>query len=119
MADFPTLSRAPLMNEEETLEDSTISDKMENGAVFTRPRFSRMRRTWKVNYKALTIADRDLLRTHAQTVGGFSNFNFVDNRVPGSPATLNVRFSKLPTLKDGGIARGAKVFDASFEITEL
>ena len=116
---FPTLSRAPLMNEEETLEDSTIRDSMENGAVFTRPRFSRMRRSWKVNYKACSVADRDALRTFAQTVGGSLNFNFIDNRVPTAPAVLNVRFSKLPTIKDSGWANGGKAFDFSFELTEL
>jgi hypothetical protein len=117
-ASFPTLSRAPLMNEEETLEDSTIRDEMENGAVFTRPRWLRMRRTWKVNYKACPVADRNLLRTFANSVGGWANFDFVDNRT-ATPETLNVRFSKLPTIKDGGWATGAKVFDFSFEITEL
>lgn len=116
---FPTLSRAPLMNEEETLEDSTIRDQMENGAVYTRPRWTRMRRTWKVNYKACSIADRDALRTFANSVGGWNNFTFTDNRILSEPEFLNVRFSKLPTIKDGGWATGAKVFDFSFEITEL
>lgn len=107
------------MNEEETLEDGTISDKMENGAVFTRPRFSRMRRTWKVNYKACPVADRDALRTFAMSVGGWENFTFIDNRIASAPETLNVRFSKLPTIKDGGWVKGGKAFDFSFELTEL
>lgn len=106
------------MNEEETLEDSTIRDEMENGAVFTRPRFSRMRRSWKVSYKALTVADRDALRTFAQTVGGFSNFNFTDNRT-ATAETLNVRFAELPNIKDDGWASGEKRFAVSFKITEL
>jgi len=106
------------MNEEETLEDATIRDQAENGAVFARPRFSRMRRTWKVQYKACTVADRDSLRTFAMAQGGWGNFNFVDNRT-ATPETLNVRFSKLPTIKDGGWAGGEKRFDFSFELTEL
>jgi len=118
MADFPSLSRAPVMDEEETVEDATVRDKMENGAVFTRPRWPRMRRTWKVNYKACTVADRDALRTFRNSVGGWTNFNFVDNRT-AMPETLNVRFSKLPTIKDGGWVNGAKAFNFSFEITEL
>lgn len=116
---FPTLSRAPLMNEEETLEDSTIHDNMENGAVFTRPRYSRMRRTWKVQYKTCTVADRDALRIFASSVGGWTNFDFADNRVASAPETLNVRFSKLPTIKDGVFAGGQKRFDFSFELTEV
>lgn len=107
------------MNEEETLEDATILDKMENGAVYARPRFSRMRRSWKVNYKACPVADRDALRAFAMAQGGWGNFNFVDNRVAGAPATLNVRFSRLPTIKDSGWAGGEKRFDFSFELTEL
>ena len=107
------------MNEEESFEDSTLRDKMENGAVFARPRFTRMRRTWKVNYKAMPVADRDALRTFVNTVGGWTNFNFVDTRIPGAPVTLNVRFAKLPTIKDSGWANGGKVFDLAFEITEL
>jgi hypothetical protein len=119
MADFPTLTRAPQMNEEETLEDATIRDSMENGAVYTRPRWPRMRRTWKVSYKACPVADRDALRTFARSVGGWTNFTFLDNRVPSEPEFLNVRFSKLPTIKDSGWANGAKAFDFSFEIAEL
>src|SRR4051812_4397284 len=99
---FPTLSRAPLMNEEETFEDSTIRDNAENGAVYARPRFQRSRRTWKVNYKACTVADRTALRSFVNTVGGWLNFNFIDDRIPGATETLNVRFGKLPTIKDGG-----------------
>src|SRR2546422_916697 len=115
---FPTLSRSPLMNEEETLEDSTVRDQMENGAVYTRPRWARMRRTWKVSYKACPVADRNALRTFQNSVGGWTNFDFIDNRT-STPETLNVRFSKLPTIKDSGWADGGKVFDFSFEITEL
>lgn len=116
---FPTLSRAPLMNEEESLEDSTIRDQMENGAEFTRPRYQRQRRTWKVQYKALSAADRNSLRTFALAHGGWDNFDFIDNRVPATPETLNVRFSKLPTFKDSGWANGGKIFDANLEIKEM
>lgn len=107
------------MNEEETWEDSALKDKMENGAVFARPRFSRMRRTWKINYKACPVADRDVLRTFMASVGGWGAFSYVDNRIASAPETVTVRFSKLPTIKDGGWADGVKVFDFSFEITEL
>ena len=115
---FPTLSRAPLMNEEETLEDSTIRDPMESGAVFARPRFSRMRRTFAVNYELLTETDRDTLRTFTQTNGGWNSFTFTDNRT-STPETLTVRFSKLPTIPDDKFAGGQKRFKASFEITEV
>lgn len=116
---FPSLTRAPQMDVEESWEDSTIRDKMENGAMFARPRFQRMRRTFKLNYKACTATDRDTLRSFVTANGGWAKFAFVDDRVSTDVATLNVRFSKLPTYKDGGLLDGEKRFDISFEITEV
>jgi len=106
------------MDEKETFEDSTIRDQMENGAQYTRPRFSRMRRTWAVNFELLTETDRNTLRTFTQTNGGFNSFTWTDNRT-ATPETVTVRFSKLPAITDDKYAGGQKRFKTSFEITEV
>jgi hypothetical protein len=110
------------MDEEETTEDPTIRDSMENGVVRARPRYTRaagLRRTYKINYKALSAADRQNIRDFRDLVGGWMEFVFVDNRIAGASESLTVRFSKLPTLKDGGFLGGQKTFTASFSIEEV
>lgn len=104
------------MDIKESVEDNTLRDQMENGATFTRPRFSRMRRTWAVNYKLLKASDRAALRAFRDTVGGSVNFNFT---LPGDTTAVNVRFSKLPVITDDKFAGGEKRFATTFEITEL
>jgi len=45
------------MDSSRSLEDDTIRDQNESGAVATRPRFTRARRTWKINTRNLTAED--------------------------------------------------------------
>jgi hypothetical protein len=45
------------MDSSKSLEDDTIRDQMESGYVATRPRFTRARRTWKVNVRNLQAED--------------------------------------------------------------
>jgi hypothetical protein len=54
---FPSLSRQPSMDSSKTTEDDTIKDQAESGYVSTRPRFTRARRTWKVNTRNLVLED--------------------------------------------------------------
>src|SRR5579862_1485612 len=54
---FPSLSRQPSMDSSKSLEDDTIRDQMESGYVATRPRFTRARRTWKINVRNLEAED--------------------------------------------------------------
>ena len=54
---FPSLTRAPGYDSSATIEDDTIRDSSEQGYVATRPRFTRARRTWKVNHRYLTAED--------------------------------------------------------------
>lgn len=54
---FPSLSRQPSMDSSKTIEDDTIRDPMENGAVATRPRGTRARRTWPFNVRNLVAED--------------------------------------------------------------
>lgn len=54
---FPSLSRQPSMDTSKTTEDDTIRDQAESGYIATRPRFTRSRRTWKVNVRNLQAED--------------------------------------------------------------
>ena len=49
------------MDSSRSLEDDTIRDQNESGAVATRPRFTRARRTWKINTRNLTAEDARVL----------------------------------------------------------
>ena len=45
------------MDSSKTTEDDTIKDQAESGYVSTRPRFTRARRTWKINTRNLVLED--------------------------------------------------------------
>jgi hypothetical protein len=45
------------MDSSKTIEDDTIRDQAESGYVATRPRFTRTRRTWKLNVRNLQAED--------------------------------------------------------------
>lgn len=107
------------MDEEEDPDDPTIRDDMENGVVFARPRYERIRETHKINIALLTADDRTLLKNFRTEQGGWNPFIFIDNRLPDSPVEMIVRFSKLPIFKDDKYADSQKRFKTSFEITEI
>jgi hypothetical protein len=69
MANFPTLSRAPSfpLDPDGELEDVILRSSAEAGYEQTRPRTTRARRTFGLNYKALSNADVALLRTFETT----------------------------------------------------
>lgn len=54
---FPSLSRQPSMDTSKKIEDDTIRDAAESGYVSTRPRFTRVRRTWAFNVRNLVAED--------------------------------------------------------------
>jgi hypothetical protein len=58
---FPSLSRQPSMDTSKSTEDDTIKDQSESGYVSTRPRFTRVRDTWKVNVRNLVAEDKRVL----------------------------------------------------------
>lgn len=45
------------MDSSKSVDDDTIRDQMESGYVTTRPRFTRARRTWKINVRTLVAED--------------------------------------------------------------
>jgi hypothetical protein len=54
---FPSLTRQPSMDSSKNVDDDTIRDQAESGYTATRPRFSRGRRTWKINVRNLVAED--------------------------------------------------------------
>lgn len=118
LLNFPELSRAPQMDMEEEWEDNAIRDKMENGSVQSRPRYSRMRKTLSVSYSLLTADDRKLLIGFLRSVGGWADFHFTDSREQSDPETLKVYFSQLPKISDDKWAGGCKRYKVTFKVTE-
>jgi len=74
---FPTLSRRAI-DIETSNEDNSIKHSIEAGYEFRRPRFTRARRLFKVQYDLLSTADRDLLVTHFNSVGTHTSFTWTD-----------------------------------------
>lgn len=64
MANFPTLSRAPSLplDPDGEIEDVVLRSPMESGYEQTRPRTTRARRSYGLNYNNLKSADVALLR---------------------------------------------------------
>ncbi len=116
---FPDLYKAPDISMKETFDDPGIKDKMEDGTVATRPRYTRMRKTLKVTYSLLTPEARRILIQFMRDVGSWQPFYFIDNRDDANPETLTMRFTKLPEISDDKWAGGSKRFKADMELTEI
>ncbi len=106
---FPSITRAPKYKSTRSLEDGTISDKMESGYVATRPRFTRQRRTFGATYENICAEDvRVLDEFEVVTVqgkaGAFYYPNILPNwsfEVPAIPGSGQVA-SGWETSFDGG-----------------
>lgn len=108
------------MDVEEDLDDPTIRDDMENGVVFTRPRYTRIRRDRKYNYENCVALDRLAILNFYSQVGGWSVFTYTDRRIPNmAPEVMSVRFKNPPKIKDAGWVGGQKRFNISIEIEEV
>ena len=72
------------MDSSRTLEDDTIRDQMEGGYVATRPRFTRARRSWKINLRNLLAEDvraidQFVMSTAARGGNAFLSPNLIPN----------------------------------------
>jgi hypothetical protein len=87
---FPSISRAPVYEQARTIEDGTLSSPAESGYVSTRPRFTRLRRTWKCVYRNLVLSDLILLDQFVlDMVKGGANAFYLPNMLQnGSFETL-------------------------------
>lgn len=94
MPNYPTLSVNPELPIDEEREDSTIKSDFDGGYQLTRPRFTRIRRKFKVIYKHLPAADKDTLDSFVTTVkGGADSFVWTH---PVSQSQYTMRFEKPP-----------------------
>lgn len=75
---------------EETTEDPAIRSEAESGIVQTRPRYTRMRRSWQLGWANMRGADYRLLRAFFEQVrGGALVFGW---RQPRENKVFQVRF---------------------------
>lgn len=114
MATFPTLSIYPSFPLDEQREDATIRSQFEAGYEHTRPRFTRARYTWIVNYNMLPSTDKTTLEAFVTTVReGADVFNWTN---PVDSAAYSVTFSQIPkyscTLKN----EDGTYFDCDFQL---
>jgi len=99
MATYPTLSIPPSYPINETIEDSTISSNFETGWEQTRPRFTRSRRTWQINYENLLYVDKKLLEdfVNDDVRQGADYFTWTH---PVTSEVVTVRFKPAPTYNN-------------------
>lgn len=78
-------------NIEETTENPAIRSEMENGIVLTRPRYTRMRRTWILTWANLIGSDYRTLRNfYVAKKGGSLSFTWPN---PIETEYFTVRFN--------------------------
>jgi hypothetical protein len=94
MATWPTLSRQPIYPLEEKTTDSLIKTETEAGYTQTRPRHTRMLRSFKLSYKALTDADKALLDTFFYTSTSRGSVVFAWTN-PITSTSYNVRIKPI------------------------
>lgn len=114
------------MDSSKTIEDDTIRDEMESGYVATRPRFTRARRTWKLNVRNLLAEDVRAIDAFAMGAAarGGNKFLFPNLLSNGSfelPATLSTElvsgWSIAATAAQAAIsASSASVEDGSLAL---
>ncbi|MHB0925887.1 MAG: hypothetical protein ACYC1F_05230 [Gallionellaceae bacterium] len=94
MANFPTLSCSPSfpLDPDGEIEDVVLRSPFEGGYEQTRPRSTRTRRTFGLNYKALNNADVALLRAFEITTlrNGADSFTWTH---PLSATSYTVRLT--------------------------
>ena len=94
MPAFPTLSIGPTfpLDPDGVIEDAVIRSPMTAGYTQTRPRFTRTRRSFGVNYRDLPDADVETLKTFERTTlrNGSDSFTWVH---PTTAVTYTVQLS--------------------------
>ena len=63
MSEFPELSRYPIKISETLAFDPTITTEYEDGSTKSRPRFTKLKKKWTLEYSLMTDTDKVLLET--------------------------------------------------------
>jgi hypothetical protein len=95
MANFPTLTIPPSYPLVEELEDATLRSPFEDGSVQSRPKYTKTRYTFTINYDLLPKADRNTLMTFVKTTVREGADSFIWTH-PGLGTTHTVTFVELP-----------------------
>ena len=98
--DYPTITTQPDSDtyKEEPAADPTIRSAFENGALLTRPRFTKSMKKWTFGYSVLPNADKNTLENFEQNtaVYGSAQFNWID---PINNVSHIVRFAQPVTYQ--------------------
>jgi len=114
MPTFPTLDTEIYYPLEEEREDSTIRSKFEDGYEHTRPRYTKIRYTWNVNYRMMPGSDKDTLEAFVTTVReGADSFSWTN---PQSGATYTVKFSQIPKYSCTYKINSISYFEVHFQL---
>jgi len=98
MANFPVLSRNPSYPFEEQHEENTIRSQFEAGYEQTRPRFTRMRKTFTLKYELMSSTDKEAVENfYIQQKGGAGSFSWTH---PLTNNTHTVRFAEPPKFEN-------------------
>lgn len=120
MAAFPTLSRPPShpIDPDGEAEDVILRSPQEAGYEQTRPRTTRARRNFGVNYVGIEPADEALLRAFEITTlrNGADSFTWTH---PISGTTYTVRLNPAPIKWSRTRGKAGGVVTASFKIREV
>ncbi len=101
MADFPTLNVIPSISgwSEERAFDPTIRARSDAGYVKTRPRTTRVPKTYKITFSPMSLADKQAVAAFEDTVKvGADSFNWmhpIDNAVKVVRFAEPVKFTTL------------------------
>lgn len=96
--DFPTGIRNPDYPLDEQLADPTLRSEFEDGSQQTRPKHTRIRRTFSVEWNSLPDAEKQMLEDFYCNVAkaGAVAFNWTE---PVSGKRYAVRFGAAPKVK--------------------
>lgn len=87
---WPSIA-SPHLKYPEEWDDPAMRSEMEGGYTLTRPRYTRIRRTWQLEWRAMSATDYALLTAfYVSTHGGSDSFAWT---TPTDGASKTVRFS--------------------------
>lgn len=115
---YPTFASAKFDSKTYTEEqdDPAMRNKMEGGYTITRPRYSRIRKTFSFTYRSMTEADKATMQTFwGTTKGGSEIINWTN---PYNNTVYQVRFlEKLQWTQVG--AGTLKLWDCAVKLEQV
>lgn len=109
---FPDTTDKPSFPIEETYEDNTIRSPLEAGYELTRPRYTKLRKRFRVRYVWATQDTKDAIENFYQTVQCSEIFEWTH---PKEGTTYNVRFVNPPRFT----YEAAIFWNIEFELREV